>query len=471
MVMHKTLWMLTIAVWCGACGSGDAAIRSNVQNSLALVDITVVPMDSDRVLPRHSVIIRDGTITALGPVAEIQIPDNAHRIDGAGLYVTPGLVDAHVHVRDARELLSYLRHGVTTVVHLSGATGTIPDVLDLRAQVLRGDLPGPTIHASGRILDGQPPIFPGVSTVVRTPAEGRRAVETQIAAGVDLIKVYNNVRTETLRSILQTADSHHVTVWGHLPRIDGRDSALHRALSAGLDVIAHGEEVFFTMLYRDVENQLDRGRIPAVDPRLSSDAVRLIREHGAVVIPNLSFVAMTRRQLDDIEQLWTDSEAAFLHPETLAMWKQQNAARRQDIQRFDLRERGKQAVVRQLTKDLSDAGVTLLLGSDASAPGMFPGTSAHLELSELVAAGLSPYQALAAATRAPGKYLDRHTRQSPPFGTIAVGSRADLLIVKANPLTDVSNVAQIAGVIVRGEWYTRAQLDSLRASSIRSSGR
>lgn len=451
---------LLSALACGVAGRA-AGTEAPV---IAIVDVAVIPMDTERILRRQTVIVRDGLIVELGPVATVQVPATAQRIDGRGMYLMPGLTDAHVHLRDPSELLSYLAHGVTTVVHLSGSMGNVPNVMELRERVLRGDVLGPTIYTSGRILDGDPPIFPGVSTVVRTSGAAAAIVEAQVAAGADLIKVYNNLRIHHLEAVAREADEHGVAVWGHVPRIDGRATALQRALAAGLDVIAHGEEVFFTILYRDVESQLDRGLVPTVNEDLLDEAVRLIKEHGAAVIPNLSFVAMTRAQLNDVEQLWTNPEAQFLHPTVQAMWRQQNPTTRADLKRFDLRERGKQTIVRKLTRTLNEAGVPLLLGTDASAPGMFPGASARVELSELVLAGLTPFEALATGTRTPGRFLHGHVDRSPPFGTVTEGSRADLLLLDANPLTDISSVERITGIVVRGKWYERSQIDSMRAA-------
>jgi imidazolonepropionase-like amidohydrolase len=445
-----------------ACGGAVGDIGSGADTVVAVVDVTVIPMDSERSLAHQTVIVRDGLIAIVGPAAAVQVPADAQRIDGTGLFVMPGLIDAHVHLRDRSELLSYLAHGVTSVVNLSGPSGNVPDVLELRERVARGDILGPTIYTSGRIIDGDPPVYPGVSTVARTPDEARRTVEGQLAAGADLIKVYNNLRNEQLQSVTRAAHEHDVSVWGHIPRIDGRATALQRALAAGLDVIAHGEEVFFTILYRDVEAQLDRGIVPTVDEGLVSKAVRLIQEHGVTVIPNLSFVTMTRTQLDDLERVWTDPEAQFLHPTVLNTWRQQNPTTRSDIGRFDLRERGKQTVVGKVTRALNDAGVPLLLGTDATAPGMFPGKSAHIELSELAAAGLTPYEALATATSNPGRFMHRHVRESRRFGTVTAGSRADLLLLNGSPLIDISNAADIVGLFLRGKWYARSHIDSLR---------
>jgi imidazolonepropionase-like amidohydrolase len=460
--ISRGLLAACVAVLC-VIDSGAAGIRPPSRASvLAIVGADIIPMTAERILRDHTVIVRDGVIAEVGPAATVAIPADAERIDASARYLMPGLVDAHVHLRDPSELLSYLAHGVTTIVHLSGPTGNVPDVLALRDRVRAGAVPGPTIYATGRMLDGAPPIFASVSTVVQTPEDAVTAVNAQLAAGADGIKVYNNLRADALRAVTRTAHARGAKVWGHIPRIDGRDAALQRALAAGLDVIAHGEEVFFTMLYGDVERQLDRGDVPVVGDAAIREAARLIQDSGAVVIPNLSFVAQTRRQLDDIERIWADPEARFLHPNVLATWRQQNPTTRDDRVRFDRRERGKQVVVRRLTRALREAGATLLLGTDASAPGMFPGASAHVELKELVAAGLTPYQALEAGTRNAGLVLRRPDRGDIPFGTVTPGARADLLLLAADPLDDIAHAARISGVVVRGTWYPRARLDALR---------
>jgi imidazolonepropionase-like amidohydrolase len=460
----KALNLLSTILCAAACGVAGHAGGSETVSVTTIIDVTVIPMDSERHLLHQTVVIRDGLIAELGPSGAVEVPAGAERIDGTGLYLMPGLIDSHVHLRDPTELLSYLAHGVTTVVQLSGPSGNIPDVGELRERVGRGEILGPTIYMSGRILDGDPPIFPGVSTIVRTPDEAREAVKAQLSAGVDVIKVYNNLRADELQAVTSAAHQQGLSVWGHIPRIDGRATALQVALAAGLDVIAHGEEVFFTMLYRDVEDQLDRERVPTVDQELMTQAVRRIQEDGVAVMPNLSFVAMTRAQLDDLQRLWADPEVQFLHTTILNMWKTQNPTSRPDLRRFDLRERGKQVVVRQLTLALNDAGVPLFLGTDASAPGMFPGKSAHIELTELAAAGLTPFQALATGTSNPGRFLTKHVRGNPPVGTVTVGSRADLLLLNADPLRDISHLARIAGVVVRGKWHARGQIDSMRVA-------
>jgi imidazolonepropionase-like amidohydrolase len=459
------LWVASLGVLSlGACAEPRVSIESRSESpaAVAITDVTIVPMDSERVLSGYTVVISGDRIAAVGPTAAIEVPNGASRIDGNGRFLVPGLVDAHVHLRDASELLGYLAHGVTTVVHLSGPTGNITSVVDLKSEVQRGTLPGPTIYTSGRLIDGDPPIYRGVSSVVGTREEAAQAVNEQAASGVDLIKVYNNLRRAPLEEVVRAAHARGLSVWGHIPRIDGRTDALRHALTAGVDVIAHAEEVFFTALYGSVEGQLDRGVAPAATDALIGESVRLIADRRAVVVPNLSFVAMTRAQLDDMPGVLSDPEAAFLHPLVFDMWRTQNPTTRADRGRFDLRERGKQDVVRRLTRLLQQASVPLLLGTDASAPGMFPGKSAHLELQELVFAGLTPYEAMATATANAGAFLGARMPGRPSFGTIREGRRADLVLLERSPLADIRNIAAIAGVAARGRWYSSSELAQMR---------
>jgi imidazolonepropionase-like amidohydrolase len=380
------------------------------------------------------------------------------------------LIDVHVHLRDASELLSYLAYGVTTVVHLSGPTGNVPDVVELRGRVSKREVLGPSIYTTGRLLDGDPPVYPGVSVTVRTPEDARRVVASQVDAGVDFIKVYNNLSEDALRAAVAAAHERRRAVFGHIPRAGGRAQALQAALRAGLDVIAHAEEYFFTYFYDDIEAQLDKGLVPTLSEDRIPEAVRLTREAGAAVTPNLSFVAMTRAQLDDLPRVLEDPETCFLHPGVVAMWRGQNPTTRRDLGRFDRRERAKYGFIQRLTLALSRAGVPLLLGTDASSPALFPGKSAHLELQELVRAGLTPFEAIAAGTRTAGTFM-AYGEPGAAFGTITPGSRADSILLRGNPLDDVANASTIEGVLVRGAWFTSQELRERRERAAIFNGR
>ena len=433
-------------------------LTGNTEGITAFVGVNVIPMDSERILEAQTVIVRRGVISEIGPATTVKIPDAALRVEARGKYLLPGLTDFHIHLRSPDELLSYLSYGVTTVVLLSGATSGAPDLLRYRDELAEGRLIGPQLFTTGPILDGSPPIFPGVSVTVETPEEARTIVLQQKRAGYNFIKVYNNIMPDVLSAIITEAHKQSMAVVGHIPRKAGREKALQQTLMAGVDIIAHGEEYFFTFFYGSVDSLLDLGQVPHVDEKRIPTAVRLSKEAGVTVIPNLSFVAMTRKQLDDLHGVLTDQETRYLHPDVLAMWKSQNPARRPDLTRFDLREKAKFIFLKKLTKALNEAGVPLLLGTDASAPGLFPGKSAHTELQELESAGLSPFDALAAGTRNAGKFINEHVSSSRPFGTVSPGHEANLILLDENPLLNIWNMSTLQGVMVGGKWHTQEEL-------------
>ncbi|HTE54681.1 MAG TPA: amidohydrolase family protein, partial [Kofleriaceae bacterium] len=230
----------------------------------------------------------------------------------------------------------------------------------------------------------------------------------------------------------------------------------------GQDMIAHSEELFFTYFYGDTESRLDRGLAPEPDRSRIPWVVERLRRSCAAVTPNLSFVAMTARQLDDLDGVLGDPEARYLHPDVLQMWRDGNPRHRPDLERFTARERAKFPFLQELTRALARGGVPLLAGTDASAPGLFPGKSMHVELEELVRAGLTPAQALAAATTSASRFIQQHVRGADPFGSVEPGQRADLVLLGANPLADIRNAARITGVVVRGRWLTAEAIGSMR---------
>lgn len=470
--IHLTLISLLGFLLLAMCSSASTpAANMPGRRPLAFVHVNIISMTGDSVLKDQTVIIERERITQIGPAASIRLPRNALQIDGRGKYLMPGLTDFHVHLRDPSELLSYLAHGVTTVVHLSGPTGNIPDVLALRRRVAAGEIPGPNVYTSGHVLDGNPAIYPRVSTVISTPEQAKLTVAEQHRAGVDFIKVYNNLSSDVLRAVVEAAHQRGLAVIGHIPRRDGRPQALQTALAAGQDMIAHGEEFFFTYFYGDADSLLKRNLPPQPDRSKIPSVVRSVRESGTAVTPNLSFVAMTRRQLDNLDAVLSDPEARYLHPNVFARWREGNPTLRPDRARFSLSERAKYAFLKDFIPALQAGGVLLLLGTDSSAAGMFPGKSAHLELRELVEAGLTPYQAMATGTRNAGQFIKSHVRGAESFGTVSPGQRADLLLLKANPLTKIDNISQIAGVTVRGRWLSNGELERMRSDDINSFNR
>jgi imidazolonepropionase-like amidohydrolase len=186
------------------------------------------------------------------------------------------------------------------------------------------------------------------------------------------------------------------------------------------------------------------------------------------VVPNLARIATTRRMLEDVEGVFADPEARFLSPDVMRNWRGSNPTRRVDLAAFIERERAEYPFVQHLALGLQKEGVRLLLGTDASQAGLYPGKAAHLELAELVKAGLSPFEALATGTRNAGSFITDHVDAAARFGTVALGQRADLLLLPGNPLEDVSLADHALGVMVRGEWLPREKLLRMREKATES---
>lgn len=431
----------------------DSAVEQGGIPSVAFVNANVVPMTSDVVLPLHTVVVEGDRIVDVFPSNRGRLPQGVRTIDVAGKYLVPGLIDFHVHLRGAAELERYLEHGVTTVVAMRGTE----TVLELRDKVRSGALPGPRILTAGPLIDGDPPIWRGGATrVVTSAAEARAVAAAHCRSDFDVVKVYNNLRPPVLAEIVRRVHGCGLPVVAHLPRLPVREEGLARALAAGVDVIAHGEEVFFTHL-RGASDALIASQGAAVSDRLIDSAARMIAQAGVHVVPTLSFIEMTRRMLVNLDEVLADPEFEKLPEEVQELWRTQNPTRRDDLEAFTRREQVKQSAVATLTRRLQDAGVPLLLGTDASAPGLFPGKSAHVELQQLVASGLTAFEAVAAGTRTAGQFFQRHLRKPPPLvGTIEPGKSADLLVVAADPRADVRHLARIEGVMVRGRWRPRS---------------
>ena len=418
-------------------------VQDRQPDAIAFERVRVLPMDSARALADQTVLVRGDRIAAMGPSGSIDIPEDVLRVDGRGATLVPGLADMHVHLYSEADLLNYLAHGVTTVLDLHGS----PRTRAWREKVRLGAIAGPTIYAAGPALNGYPP---GNPTFVALDDPGRATFEVrrQKAGGYDLVKVYSTLAPEVFRAVMETAEAEGLAVVGHLPLQLG----LEGALEAGQIMVAHGEE------YWKVVGRADSARV--------QEAIEATRAAGAWVTPNLSAIDRILAEAADLPALLEHPEAAFASPASYSEWlPSNNRYWGADTARFLPGMRAELAFIRSLTRRLSVAGVPLLVGTDSPVVG-FAGASAHRELALLVDAGLTPYQALAAATREAGAFvaaIDDEER----FGRIAPGQRADLLLVEGDPLTDLGALGRIRGVMARGVWRTAEDLDRMRAERAR----
>lgn len=416
----------------------------------AITDVTVVPMDRERLLRRHTVIVRDGRIAAVGPARSTQIPPGAVRIDGRNRYLMPGLAEMHAHVPAGNDpqwtrdvLFLYAANGITFARGMLGA----PAHLELRSRLERGELVGPRLYTSGPSLNGNS---------VATPADGRRMVAEQKAAGYDFLKIHPGLDRARYDAIAAAAREQGMTFGGHVPDAVG----LRRALEVGQVTVDHLDG-YMPLLVRDgtpvrESGFFGYGLTDLVDERKIAQAARLTRQAGVWNVPTDSLMHhMLRPDLSEAELLARD-EIRYVPRQMLAGWKQAVGGLRSQPDYDPARAARFIAVRGRLIKALHDAGAGLLLGSDAPQVFNVPGFSLHRELRYLVQAGLTPYQALSTGTREVARFLGTPG----DFGTVEPGRRADLILIEGNPLKEVANVQRRIGVMTGGRWLPKAEIEA-----------
>ena len=454
--MLRTTYRVAIAAAAVCACPAPAAPRKPASATVAFVHTAVVPMDRERVLADQTVVVVDGRIAALGPAAKVRVPRHAVRIDARGRYLLPALSDMHVHIEgeswnallsaEAKAatkatpfedfLFPYVANGVTTVQVLSGTHELLP----VRGQIAEGRLLAPRLILA-RMIDGPDKAWPPpLSSWVATADEARAATRQAKADGYDKMKVYSFLTKETYDAVVATAKEEHMDVIGHIPYA----LSVEYVVDSGQKMIAHTEEVA-KHAHGDYSTE-----------RVSYFAGR-IADGGVWMTPTL---ITTRRIIEDFSDpkgLFASPEARYAaHPIQRDIWSfisnmnqgipaQARIKLRDDFEKFQ----------RPFTKVFHDKGGQLMTGTDALLPRLVAGFALHQELKEFVAVGLTPYQALRASTTVPYEYLG----ESKEAGTIELGKRTDLLLVEANPLEDVAAASKIAGVMMRGRWIPKAEID------------
>ncbi len=424
-----------------------------VADGLAITNVSLVPMDSARIVPAQTVLIRAGRIVEIGASETMVIDEAVPRIDGRGRYLMPGLAEMHAHVppqADEAEwtlevLYLYVANGITFARSMLGA----PHHLRLREQAARGEIIAPRIYTSGPSLNGNS---------VDSPAQGRAMVAAQHAAGYDFLKIHPGLDRARFDAIAAEAHARGIRFGGHV----SSDVGLDRALDAGQATIDHLDEYFPALLRADspkagvapmffgwnLADEVDEAKIAPV--------ARRTREAGTWVVPTESLMQHVMLPLHRIEDLAARPEMRYVPRAILSQWVQATRNFRNQAD-YDPQLAERFIAVRaKLIKALHDEGAGLLLGSDAPQIFNVPGFAIHHELGMLVAAGLTPFEALATGSANVARFLG----EEEVFGTVAVGRRADLILLEADPLADIVNLQRRAGVILAGRWLPESELQA-----------
>jgi imidazolonepropionase-like amidohydrolase len=428
----------------------------------AFVGVTLIPMDRERSLPNQTVVVRGDRIVEVGPAGRVKVPEGSTRVDGRGKYLIPGLAEMHAHIPGGqaadsvveRTLFLYVSGGITTIRGMLGH----PRHLELRRRAARGELVSPTIYAAGPSLNGN---------TIATPEAARAAVRDQQAAGYDLLKIHPGVKREVFDTLVAAAPRAGIPFAGHVPEEVG----VVRAIEAGYASIEHLDGYLEAMLREDATLEPSESAFFGMNLGDQVDETRmgaLVRATKAAGVWNVPTQVLMENLIlaGTAEQLAARPEMRYVAAAVVAQWTEAKNTMLQETGSTEVSARRMIEVRRRLIKALHDAGAGLLLGSDAPQVWNVPGFSTHRELESLVAAGLTPWQALETGTRNVARYFDTLGET----GTVERGKRADLVLLDADPLADIRNTTRRAGVMVRGRWLPQAEIEARLAEVARGLG-
>jgi imidazolonepropionase-like amidohydrolase len=400
---------------CDRSAPGPASSTSappSAGNATVFEGARVIVGDESTPIENATFVVAGDRFVAVGRSGEVSVPAGARRVSLAGKTVMPAIVDTHTHLsRDRESLIKDLRHrayfGVAAAMSLGQDNGT--DVFEVRAETI----PGAALYRlAGRGITAPEPGRSDVPYWVETPEEARAAVREQAALKVDIIKIwvddrlgtYPKLSPEIYTAAIDEAHKNGLRATAHEYYLADAKALLR----AGIDAFAHG--------IRDMD--------------VDDEIVALFRERPSfVLVPNMP----DRGVATDVS--WLRGSI----PE--AQWEELRKAAstdRPEAQAFH-------AIQARNLKRLSDAGVKIALGTDGNVP-----WGPHLEMEDMVLAGMTPAQVITASTRNAAEFMRLSNA-----GTVAAGNSADFVVLAANPLDDIKNTRLIDSVYLRGDAVDR----------------
>ncbi len=431
--------------------------------TVAFTNVNVIPMDRERVLENQTVLIKNGIIAEIGK--KVKIPKGATVIDGRGKYLIPGLMDMHTHLLSdgddypdsiaEDELKVMVANGVTTARFMIGT----PEQLILRAKSAKGEIVAPTIYSASPHLTGREQ---GNNFVVTTEEEAREAVRKSKAAGYDFIKITTFIDGNVYEAAVAEAAKQNIRVVGHA---DSRFVGVERALKARQQ-IEHLDGYLEMLLKDDSPIKVSVSDLYIYDPK-NWDSLDYVDENKIAELAKRTvaanpFVNPTQHFMKDAfglprseESIRAQPDFKFYPPKVQEQWLN-FYKRNRFINQVSYEKRARWVEIRnKLIKAIYDAGGKIMAGSDSPEFLFLYGFSLHRELKALRDAGLSNYAALEAGTKNPSMFFGTLEK----VGTIEKGKRADLILLNASPLADISATENRAGVMLKGKFYAQEELN------------
>lgn len=455
--------------------SSSLAAQSPAADSQRIVAIrhaTVIDVTGGPARQDETVVIVGDRIARVGKSGAVAVPHGAQMIEGRGKFLIPGLWDMHVHPTTQEYLPLFIANGITGIRVMWGS----PEHYVWRKQIDSGQMTGPHMVIGSPIVDGPKPYWPR-SISVSTEEEARGFVDQSKEHGADFVKIYQFLPREEYFAIAEEAHKQGIPYEGHvpisvsaeeasragqksfehligiLPACSTRNAELLRAQQADLDEgIASGHLSFWGPHVKENRDMM----LASYSPEKADALFAVLKSNGTWQCPTLTLLHMFA--YGDDPAILKDQRLQYLPAAIKASWDPTAVDGKHTEEDFAY---GK----REFEKDLEvvgamqKAGVGILAGTDTINPYCFPGFGLHDELGFLVQAGLSPMQALQAATLNPVLFLGRQQ----DMGTVEAGKIADLVLLDANPLDNIANTRKIDAVIFDGRVLDRPMLDAMLA--------
>jgi imidazolonepropionase-like amidohydrolase len=466
--MKKFMLLLLLFIPCVTFSQSIPQARRSIE--LVLTHVTVI--DGSGAPPRRdmTVVIIGNRISQIDATNKIVGSQNSKIIDATGKYLIPGLWDMHVHPDDKRDLSLLIANGVTGIRIMWGSaarSGWRKDRED-------GRLLAPYMEIASPLIDGPKPFWPG-SVSVSSEAEARAAVDKAKAQGADFVKVYTFLPREEFFAIADEAKKQGIPFAGHVPM----SVSAQEASNAGMKSIEHltglmqacstRSEELNKAAEADLEEHLsteerlfEGTRVHALRSQMfetyssakASGLFDVFKRNGTWQTPTLTLLRMFSSMHDTA--FTNDPRLRFVGVRERQSWDPAIVSKESVAENTALSKNEFQKDL-QLVGAMQKAGVGILAGTDTGNPYCIPGFSLHDELQLLVRAGLTPLEALQAATLNPARFLGKEN----DFGSLRVGKIANLVLLEADPLDDIENTTKIAAVILYGQFLGRSTLDEM----------
>lgn len=430
-------------------GCADPPIE--VTTGTAIEDVSVVDVINGQIIPGQTVVLERSRILAVEPTDNVAMGEDVVVVQGSGKYLIPGLWDMHVHAvdegLDELFLPLFVATGVTGIREMWGNLEVAERV---RIGVARGERLAPRMVVAGNLIEGEEAYWPDAN-IAASPEAGRALVDSLVEAGSDFIKVYHTLKPEVFFAIAEQANQLDIPFVGHVPI----GVAVSQAAEAGIRSVEHATSIFLDCIDEPDAPRLERIQAQ-VDAGLCGDLAESLETQGTWYVPTL----VTERGYTHLNkaEFQNDPRLRFLPSLVREWWRPENDLFGSEYTEDDWLtvERGFSNFL-EVTALVAEHGVRILAGSDTPNAFAFPGFGLHDELELLVETGLSPLEALQAATIDAARFL----QSTDTMGSVEPGKVADLVLLEGNPLEAISNTQTISAVVLDGLLLDRTELDEM----------